>query len=361
MITQSQFDSFKTEAISKQPLRRRIQLSDLRFHTMDCVEYCGVMLGVNRKGLQDIIKIIGMSSTGSKNLSEAVGENSAVDILNSLKNIIGGISKEVTIAVTPDRVITRVTPTDKSSLISIETYFDTFETMANRHNLSVKSVSFNPETGAVSIDALSNKSEVQIKTLKDEVFSTGISFAKTVEGIQADPYMHRLVCTNGMVTRQFEESYKLKSLEPKMWEEFYKHLERIEQNDFAPKEFSNSVLRSMNSPASLAELERGVNLLTGHSNIEQKELEIFFKGISNTYNKYHSAGIDTQSLTTAQKVNCRTAVSHWDLINGITDFASHNYGYEKKPNADRYLQVQAGDILSKGPDTGNLVTNQPTF
>ena len=359
MVSQSQFDSFKTEAISKQPLRKRIQLSDLKFHTMDCVEYAGVMLGVNRKGLQDIVKIIGMSSAGSKSLSDAVGENSAVDILNSLKNIIGGISKEVTIAVTPDRVITRVTPTDKSSLISIQTYFDTFETMANRHDLSVQSVSFNPETGSVSIDALSNKAEVQIKSLKDEVFSTGLSFSKTVEGIQADPYMHRLVCTNGMVTRQFEESYKLKSMEPKMWEEFYKHLDQIEQNDFTPKAFSETVQRSIHAPASLAELERGVNLLTGQSNIEQNELEIFFKGITKTYNKYHSAGIDTQSLTTSQKVNCRTAVTHWDLINGITDFASHNYGYEKKANADRYLQVQAGDILSKGPDTNNLVLNQP--
>lgn len=359
MVTQTQFDAFKTEAISKQPLRRRIQLSDLKFHTMDAVEYCGVMLGLNRKALKDIVKIIGISSAASKSLEDAVGENSAVDILNSLKNIIGGISKEVTIAVTPDRIITRVTPTDKSSLISIETYFDTFETMANRHDLSVQSVSFNPETGAVSIDALSNKAEVQVKSLKDEVFSTGLSFSKTSEGIQADPYMHRLVCTNGMVTRQFEESYKLKSMEPKMWEEFYKHLDQIEANDFTPKAFSETVLRSMNAPASLAELERGVNLLTGQSNIESKELEIFFKGITKTYNKYHSTGIDTLALTNQQKVNCRTAVSHWDLINGITDFASHNYGYEKKPNADRYLQVQAGDILSKGPDTNNLVPNQP--
>ena len=359
MITQTQFDSFKKEAISKQPLRKRIQLSDLKFQTMDCVEYQGVLLGLNRKALQDIIKIIGISASGSKNLSAAVGENNAVDILNSLKNIIGGVNKEVTIAVTPDRVISRVTPTDKSSIISIETYFDTFESMANRHNLSVNSVNFNPETGSVSIDALSNKSEIQINSLKDEVFSTGISFSKSLEGIQVDPYMHRLVCTNGMVTRQFEESYKLKSMEPKMWEEFYKHLEQIEQNDFTPKAFNETVIKSINAPASLAELERGVNLLTSQSNIESRELEVFFKGITKTYNKYHSTGIDTLALTKAQKVNCRTAVTHWDLINGITDFASHNYGYEKKPNCDRYLQVQAGDILSKGPDTNNLVLNQP--
>ena len=359
MITQSQFTAFKEDAIRRQPIRKRIQLSDLKFHTMDTVEYCGVMLGINRRGLADVVKLIGMSQSGSKNLQSVLGENSAIDVLNSLKSIIGSTNKEVMLAVTPDRVITRVTPTAQSPLFSTETYFDTFERMANRHNLEINSMNFNAETGAVSINALHTNAEVQIKNLKDEVFSTGISFSKTIEGIQADPFMHRLVCTNGMVTRQFEESYKLKSNEPKMWEEFYKHLERIEKQDFAPAQFSQAVQRSMTAPASLAELERGAALLTNHSNIESKELEVFFKGISQTYNKYHAAGIDTTKLTSDQKRNCRTAVTHWDLINGITDFASHNYGYEKKDNSDRYLQVQAGDILSKGPDTANLVLNQP--
>ena len=65
------------------------------------------------------------------------------------------------------------------------------------------------------------------------------------------------------------------------------------------------------------------------------------------------------NLTPEQKRNCRTGLTHWDVINGITDFASHNYGYEKKPNSDRHLQVQAGDMLARTPDTANLILNQP--
>ena len=135
MITQSQFTAFKEDAIRRQPIRKRIQLSDLKFHTMDTVEYCGVMLGINRRGLADVVKLIGMSQSGSKNLQSVLGENSAIDVLNSLKSIIGSTNKEVMLAVTPDRVITRVTPTAQSPLFSTETYFDTFERMANRHNL----------------------------------------------------------------------------------------------------------------------------------------------------------------------------------------------------------------------------------
>lgn len=359
MITQNNYQDFRSEAIAKQPIRKRILLSDLKFHTMDAVEYSGIMLGLNRQGLKDIVRIIGFSITGANSLNTSVGEESAINILNSLKNVIGTVKKEVTIVVTPDRVITKVTPTDTNGLISIETYFDTFERLANDHDLEIKSMSFNDQTGTVSINAIAGKHEHQIGNLSNEVFRTGFSFSRNLEGLQFDPYQHRLVCTNGMVTRQFEESYKLRSMQTRVWEEFYRHLDQIEKSGFVPTKFNQAVLRSMETPASLSELERATSLLTSNSKIPEAELEIFFKGLRNTYNRYHSSGIDTTKLTPEQKRNCRTGVNHWDLINGITDFASHNYGYEKSATADRHLQMQAGDLLSKTPDVHNLVSNQP--
>ena len=78
-----------------------------------------------------------------------------------------------------------------------------------------------------------------------------------------------------------------------------------------------------------------------------------------SYGRIHAAGIDTVGLTDSQKRNLRTGVTVWDVINGVTDFASHNYGFEKKPNADRHMQMRAGDMLSRTFDTSNLVYNQP--
>jgi hypothetical protein len=360
MFTQANYEAFKTNAISKQPLRKTIQLRDLRFITMDAVDYCGVTLGINRSGLKDIVRIIGFSVTGQSKMENTVGEETSINILNALKNAISGSNLEITISVTPDRVITRATRSgEKSSLISVQTYFDTFERMANSHKLDIKFANFNEQTGAIAIQAISDGKEHQIGGFKDEVFSTGLSFSRTDEGIQADPFMHRLVCTNGMVTRQFEESFKLRSMEPKMWTEFYQHLDRIEKNEFVPQQFNQSVQRSMNTPASLSELENGCSLLTGASKIPEGELEIFFRGLKNTYNRFHNSGIDTAKLTLEQKKNLRTGVKHWDLINGITDFASHNYGYDKSANADRHLQVRAGDLLTRTPDCANLILNQP--
>ena len=72
-------------------------------------------------------------------------------------------------------------------------------------------------------------------------------------------------------------------------------------------------------------------------------------------------GIQPTELTPAQKRNARTNVSVWDIVNGITDFASHDYGYEIKDpeNTRNELMVQAGGILTKQYDTQNLLVAQP--
>jgi hypothetical protein len=362
MLTSTQYATFREECIAKQPIRKSILLSDLKFHTMDAVEYKGLMLGLSRSALKQIVGIVGFSLSGADSLQGAVGEETSVNILNALKNVISTAkSAEVTISVTPDRVISHVSRSgNQSTLISTETYFDTVERLIDHHGLELKQASFNPANGNIYVEALtkSNNREFQVSNLSDEVFHSGISLSRTVEGISADPFLHRLVCTNGMVTRQFEESYKLKSMDQRAWQEFYRHLENIESGGFVPKKFSQQVENASKTPASLYEMEQGLRLITDFSNCNGDSTEMFIRA-KNTYNRLHSSGIDTVKLTDAQKRNVRTGVSVWDVINGVTDFASHNYGFEKKPNSDRHLQLRAGDMLSKTFDSQNLILNQP--
>jgi hypothetical protein len=361
MISQAQYANFKETSLRNQPLRKTIALTDLRFITMDLVEFNGLKLGVDRQAIKDLLQIVGFSSTGLKNLTSSVGEDGAQMFLNSLKNAIGqNKSMQVTIAVTPDRIISRIQKEGASAIISAETYFDTFERLANTHNLEITSTDFNKGNGNIYIRAINGKgNQHQVENLSNEVFQTGISLARTANGLQADPYMDRLVCTNGNVLRAFDESFNLRSMDARTWQEFYEHMERIEKMNFVPTAFNQKVIEAINTPASLLELEQGANLLLNNSNIQQNELEMFFKGHKNTYNRMHAANIDTAKINAKQKANLRTGVSVWDVINGVTDFASHNYGFEKKANSDTHLQMVAGDILAKNFDTANLVLNQP--
>ena len=359
IVSQSQYEVFKKEAIQNQPIRKTIQLADLRFHTMDTAEYAGIMLGVNRQALKDLFQILGFTQGGYRNLEQSLGEEVSRNFLNTMKNAISSAKGEVTIAVTPDRVIARIQKKGQSDLISAQTYFDTFERLANDHSLDIKFMDFNKSNGHIYLSTVAKGGEFQVGNLSDEVFHTGMSLSRTADGIQADPFMERLVCTNGMVTRQFEESFKLRSMDPRMWNEFYQHLEKIEKSGFVPTKFSDKVNQAINTPASLSELERGIGIITNNSNIKPEEIEMFIRGTKRSYNRIHSAGIDTLKLNNEQKKNLRTGVSVWDVINGITDFASHNYGYEKKANADRHMQMAAGDMLTRTFDTANLILNQP--
>ena len=140
MVTQQQFQDFKTEAIKNQPIRKTIRLSELNFRTMDTVEYNGIYLGCNRQALKDLFRILGMTQAAYSNLQSSLGEETSTSFLNTLKNAISSAkSLELTIAVTPDRVISRIEKAGQSSIISADTYFDTFERMANEHNLEIKS------------------------------------------------------------------------------------------------------------------------------------------------------------------------------------------------------------------------------
>jgi len=109
MVTQTQFNAFREDVLRNQPIRKTINLTDLKFITMDTVEFSGLKLGINRQALKDLVRVIGMSVTGLNNLEGALGEDAAQKFINAMKNAIGASKGlQVTIAVTPDRVISRI-------------------------------------------------------------------------------------------------------------------------------------------------------------------------------------------------------------------------------------------------------------
>ena len=71
---------------------------------------------------------------------------------------------------------------------------------------------------------------------------------------------------------------------------------------------------------------------------------------------FAAKGADTLNWNTAQEKNAITNISVWDVINGVTDFASHDYGFGVSADSKLNLQVKAGSMLSaKSYDTQNLV------
>jgi hypothetical protein len=360
LITQKQFSDFREDALRNQPLRKEIALADIRFVTMDAIEYAGLNFGLARPALKDLMRILGVNINIEERLSQSIGEDGARNFLNGLRSALSKSAGSIILLVTPDRIVQRITKGGReTTLFTGQTFFDTVDRFMNTNTgMEIKDMNFNRETGGISLSASSPGGEFQVGNFTDEVFHGGLNLSITADGIKAAPYLHRLVCTNGLVTRSFEESFNLNRNTTESWTNFWQNLERIEKGGFKPVAFTNKVVNARETRASFAEMERSMNLILGNSKCDLDNLQQFIN-YKPTFNRLHSAGIDTAKLTPGQKRNLRTGLSMWDCINGVTDFASHNYGFEKSANCDRHLQLQAGDILTKDFDTQNLILNQP--
>jgi hypothetical protein len=360
LITQKQFSDFREDALRNQPLRKEIALADIRFVTMDAIEYAGLNFGLARPALKDLMRILGVNINIEERLSQSIGEDGARNFLNGLRSALSKSAGSIILLVTPDRIVQRITKGGReTTLFTGQTFFDTVDRFMNTNTgMEIKDMNFNRETGGISLSASSPGGEFQVGNFTDEVFHGGLNLSITADGIKAAPYLHRLVCTNGLVTRSFEESFNLNRNTTESWTNFWQNLERIEKGGFKPVAFTNKVVNARETRASFAEMERSMNLILGNSKCDLDNLQQFIN-YKPTFNRLHSAGIDTLKLTPGQKRNLRTGLSMWDCINGVTDFASHNYGFEKSANCDRHLQLQAGDILTKDFDTQNLILNQP--
>jgi hypothetical protein len=306
------------------------------------------------------MRILGVNINIEERLSQSIGEDGARNFLNGLRSALSKSAGSIILLVTPDRIVQRITKGGReTTLFTGQTFFDTVDRFMNTNTgMEIKDMNFNRETGGISLSASSPSGEFQVGNFTDEVFHGGLNLSITADGIKAAPYLHRLVCTNGLVTRSFEESFNLNRNTTESWTNFWQNLERIEKGGFKPVAFTNKVVNARETRASFAEMERSMNLILGNSKCDLDNLQQFIN-YKPTFNRLHSAGIDTLKLTPGQKRNLRTGLSMWDCINGVTDFASHNYGFEKTANCDRHLQLQAGDILTKDFDTQNLILNQP--
>lgn len=361
-ISNEEWNAFKERAIKEQPIRKKIQIKDLKFMSLDHVEYAGLIFGLTKPALKNLLKFIGLNTTSINNMKDTMGDKFAHALLNAIKNALASSSTKDTIVITvspKDKMIHDISQNSGGG-ISALTYFDTVDKLINRYDLNVVDVNNNSANGNISIKTI-GESQFGVKGFKNEIFKTGLDFSKTVSSFDANPYNMRLICTNGMVTRGFEEQFSVHNLSEKSWEAFYIHLDRIEKAGFVPQKFEEQILKANKTLSSLAELEYSVNLITGSSKSESlpRDIESFIP-VKETYSGLYKAGIDPLKLSNEQKKNLRTNVTIWDVVNGITDFASHDYGYSVHDNQVNYLQMQAGNLLAKKSfDTGNLILNQP--
>lgn len=354
-LSQHIFDERAKIALSKTPIRKEVSIKDVEIINDTTLKLESHQIKMNKDAFKGICKIVGLPVGFDKTFTASFGDKARQQLVNRLK--VAAQAKgdtSLSLVVNPDTKEIISIQKDPRDLVSNSTFIDTTSKIIDKYSLEVSDFSVNND-GAVVINTASPKNVWGVNGLKDEEFYGGISFTNSPNnGFMVSPFLHRLVCANGLVGKTFEESLSLGQMDGFSMEKFWTQLNQLAERGFRPHNFDDRIRLAMNTNASLFELENAHDWLKSLSDADNKELEAWVP-LQGTRAKFHSASIDTLAFSTAQKKGAKTGTTVWDLINGVTHFATHDNGFKIDDYDRRRLQVEASRIMTKQFDMANIV------
>lgn len=348
------FMKFKNEVLSQKIGRKKVTLGELRLVTETLIEYAGLNFTLSKDAFSSLSRISGISKKMRQNLIQEYGSDFATKMVTTLTKVMSNSKKDIIMLIDLNKrnIINFVH--SEYAMMPNETYLNTIGQILDSSNLRIDTVNYGSD-GSFVINTLGDSSQWGLRGIEStESFEFGLTFENSpIKGTKMVPFNKRLICQNGMICTNFAmETYLTNSKDS--WDHFYKTISILKKDNFKPTEFEPRLKRVMTATASVNELISARNIIKANSKAGDEEIERFLP-IFNTQNSYKKIGVDIEALAPAAKKNAVTDVKYWDMVNGLTDFASHNYGYEmKKPEN---IQKFAGKLFADEPDLGNLVPN----
>lgn len=348
------YNDFKEASVKFQPLTRSASLIDLDVIDATTMSFKGHTFTCEPKAIQDLNKILGMPVAISTLFEQKLGPEMKAKLQSLVKiaRTMGGKDLECTVVISNvTKSIMRVLK--GNSLLNNKTFFDTFEKLTTDADWTIDAMAQGPD-GGVSISVMNKNSEFQVGAMKDEIFYPGFTLSSNqATGMSLDMFNHRLVCSNGMTRKDVSKS--LRYIDFKTPTEFFDKLLMAKDSNFVSTGFADDVIKASKTRASFAELEHAAMHIKHASNCPLDQIDQFIP-YNSIRHQFAAKGLDTITLNSAQKGNAITNVSIWDLVNGLTDFASHDYSYEISGMGRSSMQAEAGKLLGKKSfDIDNLV------
>ena len=202
--------------------------------------------------------------------------------------------------------------------------------------------------GGTQINCVSPQGMFNVPGMTNEVFNTGVTFRNTpTRGLEVSPYLERLICANGMTSTAFAENYGLHNLNDKNINEFNEHMIRMASTNFQPVGLADNIKKANNTDASLAEMQRAASsILSLDKKVDYEYVQKYIP-VERAFKAYSQLGADPNTFTKAQMKNAKSGMSVWDLVNGMTNFASNDTKFGINEGKMGNLMVTAGNILCK--------------
>ena len=348
-----QFAEFKQRVLSKNIKRKRVSLSEINIISDSVAKYAGLTFKLSESAFKSLMRHLNISKGFRDNLIKEFGTNFVDKLISIMSSSIKNRNLDVVMLVDLNtKTILNFLPNDEF-MISNDQFFTEIEKIVNGYNLDVRSIN-SSDDGGFSVSTLSPSSDWGLAGLSDEVFKFGVTFKNDPsKGTIIAPFNERLVCTNGMTQQKSLGSVKLMNTK-ESWEYFYQSMNGLNKQGFRPADFGALVKNSISAKASVLEVERSRNIIKSLTTLDDNSLETYLP-YQETLDAYQRVKTPIETMSKDMKKNAVSSISYWDLINDITYIASNVSGVGlKRPDK---LQLYAGDLLSKTPDTCNLVAS----
>lgn len=338
----------KVETLEAQNLRKVVPFRDINLIDGESIEYNGQKINLTKNAFKNLLGLLGMSNQFAQKFETLFTKEAKSQFINTMKNAMASNSgklSEVTLVLNPiSKSVVAITKKDQFG-ISNQQFMGVAENIIDNHGLDVTNWSVDPGTGIVTINAFNPNANFAVQGLSNEVFTGGVTFQNSPkDGFQVLPYINRQWCTNGLTTAFAEESYTLQSLDQGSMEKFFENMNELRKNNFAPTGFADRVRAAHNTPASLSELQFAHNLIEPFAG-ERADNWI---PLAENMNAFYRAGFDT--LNSNQLKHAKSNTSVWDVVNGVTHFATHGAGIIDTNMQDydaSNLMVKSGNLFGK--------------
>ena len=360
MVNQLQYDSLKKKAIDIPIIRKMYPLGEtkiLEVHIKEriyLVNVDGINLTMSKEAWRDLLVLLKINDKLLKGLDASVGPALKLKLLNTVKHALASNSKSTSVMfiIDPTKSLILRVLKPNISLLSPTSFFDLFESQMNAAGDLEISEMFVNENGTLDLNIMSKGLEFNVGNMPDEVFYPGVSYSSNYSsGTSASAYTFRAVCTNGMILARPDTSLKLRGTSEQAVTDFLKGIERQERAGWKPEWHDDRVLKAMHTNASFGEAMTCKKIID--STIFNFDAIV---QLSTTYEEYDRLGV---KLDLELHKNAAIDMTVWDLVNKMTDFASHARG--AGANNRSAAMKTAGMIFSQKEYGTERILPSPSF
>ena len=355
------FESKKQEAIRNEVMRKELNLSEFNVIDNTHIEIDGVKIELSQHAFGKLLGRLRIPKAFAKRFAEGFGNDGLKQLVQMMKSMKSSKNDQtITLLVDPrEKKVTNILPGGYAS-ISNENFINFAERYIDQYDLDVTDFGSDPNGGA-TINCVSKNGIFTVPGMSDEVFNTGVTFRNTpIRGLEVSPYLNRLVCSNGMTSTAFSETYGLHQLNDKSINEFNDHMISMASTGFQPIGLADKIKTANTTDASLAEVQKAMSAILSTDKSVDFDYAQRYIPINRAMKAYSDLGAEPSTFTSKQLQNAKSGMSIWEVVNGMTNFASNDNKYNIDDHKTGNLMVTAGNLLmKKNYDTEALLQFDP--